>query len=97
MATIKEIAALAGVSRGTVDRVLNNRGSVSAATAAKIKQIATALDYKPNRAGLALAAQKKKLRLGVILFSAENPFFADVLKSVQKRQKNLLVTAVRFL
>lgn len=49
MATIKEIAALAGVSRGTVDRVLNNRGSVSAATAAKIKQIATALDYKPNR------------------------------------------------
>ena len=28
MTTIKEIAALAGVSRGTVDRVLNNRGSV---------------------------------------------------------------------
>ena len=28
MATIKEIAALAGVSRGTVDRVLNNRGAV---------------------------------------------------------------------
>ena len=27
MATIKEIAELAGVSRGTVDRVLNNRGS----------------------------------------------------------------------
>ena len=89
MATIKEIAALAGVSRGTVDRVLNNRGSVSAATAAKIKQIATALDYKPNRAGLALAAQKKKLRLGVILFSAENPFFADVLKSVQKKAEEL--------
>ena len=29
MATIKEIAELAGVSRGTVDRVLNNRGSVN--------------------------------------------------------------------
>ena len=28
MATIKEIAELAGVSRGTVDRVLNHRGSV---------------------------------------------------------------------
>ena len=89
MATIKEIAALAGVSRGTVDRVLNNRGSVSDATAAKIKQIATALNYKPNRAGIALAAQKKKLRLGVILFSAENPFFADVLKSVQKKADDL--------
>ncbi|MDE7057629.1 MAG: LacI family DNA-binding transcriptional regulator, partial [Lachnospiraceae bacterium] len=30
MATIKEIADLAGVSRGTVDRVLNNRGAVNA-------------------------------------------------------------------
>ena len=29
MATIKEIAALAGVSRGTVDRVLNDRGAVN--------------------------------------------------------------------
>ena len=36
MATIKEIAELAGVSRGTVDRVLNNRGSVNAKTAEKI-------------------------------------------------------------
>ena len=42
MATIKEIAALAGVSRGTVDRVLNNRGSVSPATAEKINEIAKA-------------------------------------------------------
>ena len=32
MATIKEIAELAGVSRGTVDRVLNNRGAVNADT-----------------------------------------------------------------
>ncbi len=33
MATIKEIAELAGVSRGTVDRVLNNRGDVNSETA----------------------------------------------------------------
>ena len=43
MATIKEIAALAGVSRGTVDRVLNNRGSVNPITAEKIREIAKAL------------------------------------------------------
>ena len=36
MATIKEIAALAGVSRGTVDRVLNNRGAVNPITAEKV-------------------------------------------------------------
>jgi len=89
MATIKDIAALAGVSRGTVDRVLNNRGSVNPATAEKINEIAKALDYKPNKAGLALAAQKKKLKLGVILFSTDNPFFADVLQGVHKKAEDL--------
>ena len=43
MPTIKEIAELAGVSRGTVDRVLNNRGAVNPATAQKVRDIAKAL------------------------------------------------------
>lgn len=89
MATIKEIAALAGVSRGTVDRVLNNRGSVNPETAEKIREIARALDYKPNIAGLVLAAQKKKLKLGVVLFSAENPFFIDVEEGVTEKAEEL--------
>ncbi len=89
MATIKEIAALAGVSRGTVDRVLNNRGSVNPITAEKVREIAKALNYKPNKAGLALAAQKKKVKLGVILFSTDNPFFADVLKGVNEKAQDL--------
>ena len=63
MATIKEIAELAGVSRGTVDRVLNNRGAVNPKTARKVLEIAQALDYKPNRAGIVLAAQKKNLKM----------------------------------
>ena len=59
MATIREIAELAGVSRGTVDRVLNHRGSVNAATAALVNDIAKKLDYKPNRAGIAMLNAKK--------------------------------------
>lgn len=89
MATIKEIAALAGVSRGTVDRVLNHRGSVNPATAEKIEKIARELDYKPNVAGLVLAAQKKRLKLGVILFSPENPFYLDVLEGVNEKAEEL--------
>lgn len=89
MATIKEIAALAGVSRGTVDRVLNHRGAVNSETAQKVKKIAFELNYKPNRAGLVLAAQKKKLKLGVILFSKENPFFIDVEEGVNEKATEL--------
>ena len=87
MTTIKEIADIAGVSRGTVDRVLNNRGSVSAKTTEKILEIAKALDYKPNKAGLTLAAQKKRLKLGVILFGETNPFMDKILERIRKKKE----------
>lgn len=82
MTTIREIADLAGVSRGTVDRVLNNRGSVNPKTAEKVMNIIKALDYRPNKAGAVLAAQKKKYKIGVILFSEHNPFFDEVMEGV---------------
>ena len=89
MATIKQIAEMAGVSRGTVDRVLNNRGSVNANTAARVREIAEKLNYKPNKAGLMLAAQKKNLKIGVILFPDSNPFFSEVLEGVNAKAKEL--------
>lgn len=89
MATIKEIAELAGVSRGTVDRVLNNRGAVSPQTARKVLEIAQALQYRPNRAGIVLAAQKRNLKIGVILFDNGNPFFDEVLAGVNEKAAEL--------
>lgn len=89
MATIKEIANLAGVSRGTVDRVLNHRGDVNPQTEEKIMQIVRDLDYKPNKAGIVLAAQKKNLKLGVILLGAGNPFFDEVLLGVHEKEREL--------
>ncbi len=89
MATMKDIADLAGVSRGTVDRVLNHRGAVNAQTAEKIMEIVRALDYRPNKAGTALAAQKKKYRIGVILFSEHNPFFDEVMEGVRRKAAEL--------
>ena len=46
--TIKKIAELAGVSTGTVDRALHDRGRVDPKVAQRIKQIALELDYRPN-------------------------------------------------
>ena len=91
MATIKEIAELSGVSRGTVDRVLNRRGAVSEKTAEKVLEIARLLNYQPNKAGIALAAQKKKLRIGVLLFGADNPFFDEVMEGLLHKLEELSV------
>lgn len=46
--TIKDIAELAGVSKGTVDRVLHNRGRVSKKAKERVTQILTEIDYQPN-------------------------------------------------
>lgn len=91
MATIKQIAHLAGVSRGTVDRVLNNRGKVNPDTAKKIQEIATAMNYTPNLAGKTLAVKKKQLKFGYILFgsNASNPFFEDVVRGIRFRATEL--------
>ena len=81
--TIKQIAEMCGVSRGTVDRVLNNRGRVSEETARKVTEAVEALGYKPNAFGKALAMQKKKIRIGVILCSLGNVFYDDVIKGLK--------------
>ena len=48
MTTIADIARIAGVSKGTVDRVLHNRGRVSKITEKVIQKIIKELDYRPN-------------------------------------------------
>ena len=45
---IKDIARLAGVSIGTVDRVLHERGEVAEKTREKVKQILKETNYSPN-------------------------------------------------
>lgn len=89
MPTIKVIAELAGVSRGTVDRVLNKRGGVNPATEEKVMEIAKALNYKPNLAGTILAAQKKPLVLGVVLLGVGTPFYDDVLRGINQKAAEL--------
>jgi LacI family transcriptional regulator len=56
--TVKEIARLAGVSIGTVDRVLHDRGGVSAETKAKIGEIITSLGWEPNILARQLSLKK---------------------------------------
>jgi len=58
MATIKDVAKLAGVGVGTVSRVLSGKGSVSAKTLLKVNNAMKALNYKPNRSARSLKSKK---------------------------------------
>ena len=87
--TIKDIAKAANVSRGTVDRALNDRDGVNPDVAAQIKAIASELGYKPNTIAKALATHAKPLRISVMLNSVGNPFFDKVFAGVNKATEEL--------
>ncbi|MFF5297591.1 LacI family DNA-binding transcriptional regulator [Paractinoplanes globisporus] len=55
-ATIRDVAALAGVSVGTASKALNGRGSLRADTIARVRQAADQLDFQPNPAARSLHA-----------------------------------------
>ena len=48
MTTIKDVAQAAGVSVGTVSKVLNNTGTIAAATRERVAEVARALNFRPN-------------------------------------------------
>ncbi len=82
MITQNKIAEMAGVSRATVERVLNGRNDVSETTRQKILEIARLTGYRPNRAGKTLAIQQKKLKIGCIIIQADNPFYAELNRGI---------------
>ena len=91
MVTMKEIAKLAGVSRGTVDRVVNNRGSVNPDTERVVREVLKSVNYSPNAAGKNLAVRKKKLKFGFVLFGdlSADDFFSDVVFGIKRRADEL--------
>lgn len=64
--TINDVARVAGVSKGTVDRVLHNRGEVSAKSKDKVLKVIEELGFKPNLHASLLASQKERVILCVI-------------------------------
>ncbi|MEG1571306.1 MAG: LacI family DNA-binding transcriptional regulator [Clostridia bacterium] len=87
--TIKEIAQICGVSRGTVDRVLNKRGRVKPQTEALIMHTIEHMGYTKNIVGRALTVKRTAPVIGVILCSEGNEFFDDVIAGFQKAQAEL--------
>jgi LacI family transcriptional regulator len=76
---VREIALLANVSIGTVDRALNGRKEISEKTRQKILRIAEKYGYQPNLSARALAAAGASLRVGVCV-PRELHYFYDQLR-----------------
>lgn len=86
--TIKEIAKLANTSRGTVDRVLNQRGGVSKETEEKILKIINEHGYRYNEYARALVNSRKSHKIGIITSSIGSDFYTRVLKGIKEACNN---------
>lgn len=83
MATIKDVAKVAGVSTATVSRVIHNGGQVGDACRARVKKVIKELDYRPNTNASALAG-KTVNTIGVVTPKLSMSFFGSLASGVEK-------------
>ncbi|MBK0032281.1 HTH-type transcriptional regulator GalR [Erwinia sp. S43] len=83
MATIKDVARLAGVSVATVSRVINNSPKASENSRQAVTQAMESLKYHPNANARALAQQSTET-IGLVVGDVSDPFFGAMVKSVDE-------------
>jgi LacI family transcriptional regulator len=86
--SIKHVAHLAGVSTATVSHVINNTRFVRAETRLKVLAAIDAANYTPNAHARSLAAGYSRT-LGLIVSDVANPFFPELVKSIQDNAADL--------
>ena len=95
MASIKDVAELAKVSRATVSRVLNETGQIRESTRARVHEAMKKLNYRPNPLARSLATSSSNT-VGLVVTSYRGSFFselmAEVQESVDQQGKLLLVS-----
>lgn len=82
MATIRDVAEMAGLSVATVSRFINNSGYVSKSAQEKIAAAIKTLDFVPNEVARSLYQKTSKL-IGLLLPDISNPFFPMLAKGVE--------------
>ena len=88
MATIKQVAAAAGVSVATVSRYFNAPGQLSEQARDKVRQAVEQLGYYPSSLGRSLRTSQTK-KILVILPTISNPFYSRVLTGMEEEaEKN---------
>ncbi len=90
MVTIRTIAAKAGVSIGTVDRVIHNRGKVAPETESRVRQFLKELDYRPNVFARNLKL-RKIFRFGILMpeLAQDSMYWENPVKGIIRAQSEL--------
>ncbi|WP_428687898.1 LacI family DNA-binding transcriptional regulator [Roseibium sp.] len=87
MPTVKDVAEHAGVSVGTVSRVLAGEAAVKPSLREKVNAAIAALGYRPNVTARALRTSRTDV-VGLIVPDITNPFFAQLAASVELAARN---------
>jgi LacI family transcriptional regulator len=86
--SMKDVAALAGVSVGTVSNVLNSPALVSDATRARVEKAIAKLGWVRNESARQLRAGRSR-SIGIVVMDVANPFFTDIVSGVEDYVHNL--------
>lgn len=81
---IVDIAEMAGVSVGTVDRVIHKRGRVSEENKIKVEEILKKMNYQPNIIARSLALKKKYHLVAVIPFFEQGEYWEAISNGIDK-------------
>jgi LacI family transcriptional regulator len=93
--TMRDVAALAGVSLKTVSRVINAEPAVSADLLTRVQRAIEQLDYQPNLAASNLRrSDGKTATVGLVLEDLANPWSAAVTRAVEDAARPRRVTVV---
>lgn len=82
-ATLKDIAAEAGISTTAVSKVLNNKGGISKETEERVIEIANRLGYRPNFVAKSLKVNSTKT-IGLVVSDSSHSFFGSVIKGAEE-------------
>lgn len=87
MATIREVAKLAGVSPATVSRVMNGTANVDDEKKNRVLEAIEKTGFQPNQLARALFKNSSKL-VGLIVPNIDNPFFSELAKIIEEEAFN---------
>jgi DNA-binding LacI/PurR family transcriptional regulator len=86
--TIRDVAALTGVSYQTVSRVINRMPEVAAATRARVQQVVAEVGFRPNMTARQLAS-KHSTMVGLVTFATSFYGPSQIMVNIEQASKEL--------